>query len=313
MGIALVVFLVVIPVALVFLAARPPSAASLRRLAATMLLPGVPVGGADAVAARIRRRRLGGAVGGVAGLWATAAWRSTTFSWDGLLAPFDRGSPVGLTAGWFTLGSAGFVLAVNVFGILIGFAAGVVIAEWTGRAVTAGERRTALLTPRDSHRYLARWARPAVGTAAVAAVTALALAAVVPESLKTATVVVAGSSSSWWWAGVLLLAGAVALGTRSLVLASAPHAATDEDLAAREASRALTTATLTIVALAAFTASTASTLARISTWFGWGWGDGTATAAIALSLLAEGLVVASFCTPYWIIGLKIDTSAPIAA
>lgn len=130
-----------------------------------------------------------------------------------------------------------------------------------------------------------------------------------PESLKSSTGDVGASP---WWAVVLLGVGVVALMTRTLVVSAAPQAIDADDLLAREITRALTAATTTTVALAAFMASAASTLARISTWFGWGWGDGIATAALAFSLLAVGLVVAAFLTPYWAIAMELDTRPAVA-
>jgi hypothetical protein len=162
-------------------------------------------------------------------------------------------------------------------------------------------------------RYLPSWAAPVTALTLAAAIAALILAAAIPDSLKSVTGRTAGASQSWWWASVLIGVGLLALATRAVVVSSSPHAATYEDLTAREATRALTTATLTIVALATFFASIAATIGRISTWFGWGWGDGTATASIALSLLAVGLAIASFLTPYWAIGLRFDADVAVPA
>jgi hypothetical protein len=301
MGIALVVFLLVLPGGLLLLAARPPSSASLRRLSATINVPGAVLDDEDVVAARIRRRRIAGAVGAVLGLWATATWASTTSSWRGLLGRMPRYRGSGVGAGWFSFQSPSFVLRVNLFGILVGFAAGLVSAELTGRRDSDAAHRAALLAPRDSRRYLAPWSSAAVALTAASAVAAPVVAAIIPDSRKTGF-----DGGSPWWALVLLGVGVGALVTRSFVLSAAPRASDPDDLAAREATRALTIATITIAALAAFTASTAATLTRISTWFGWGWGDGTAVAAQALSLIAVGLVVAAFLTPYWMITLELD-------
>lgn len=94
MGIALVVFLGVVPAGLVVLAARSPSSASLRRSSATVTVAGTATLDVARVGGRVRSHRLFGAVGAVVGLWATAAWESTTFSWDGLLASAARPSPL---------------------------------------------------------------------------------------------------------------------------------------------------------------------------------------------------------------------------
>jgi hypothetical protein len=266
------------------------------------------------VGARIRRRRLFGAVGAVAGMWATVAWTSTSGTWRGLLRTFSPANPAGIGNGWFTFFGGEWVLVVNIYGILVGFTLGLVIAEWTGRKLAPGERRTAVLAPRVAGRYLPRWAPPTVTCSAGAGVAALLVATFIPDSLKADIYFRHGIAAAWWWSVVLLAVGVVALATRSFVLSFAPHAATDSDLAARETTRALTAATMTIVALAAFTASTASTLTRISTWFAWGWGDGTATAGLLLTLLAEGLVVAAFFTPYWMLAPErepTDPGAPI--
>lgn len=312
MGIALVVFLVVIPAAFLALALRQPSDAGIRRLLATVLVETHPSDHA-AIAGRVRRGRIFSAVGAVIGLWLTAAWQSTTFTWNGVLSPFHHFQPVGLGSGWLVIGGGSFVLAINIWGVLAGFAVGLTISEWRGASLGFAQQRSARLEPRTPAGYLPSWAAPMLALTLAVAVSALLVAAAIPESVKSVTEFAAGSSMSWWWASVLIGVGLLALGTRSVVLSSARHAATLEDLTAREATRALTAATLTLVALAAFVASTSITTGRISTWFGWGWGDGTATAAIALSLLAMGLAISSFVTPYWAIGLRLDADAAVPA
>jgi len=308
MAFALIAFLLVVPAALVLLAARMPSAASVRRIFATFSAETRPEGAG--IAGRLRRRRLFGALGATGGLWTTAAWDSATSSWEGLLrALAGTPSTSALGTGWVTLAGPSYRLAVNVFGILVGFALGVVIAESTTRERVTSGRRTALLAPRRARRYLAPWASTAVAVSGLAAVVALPIAAAIPESRKTPTGDVA---SSVWWALLLLAVGALALVTRSLVVSAVPRADDVEDLVVREMTRALTAATTTIVALATFTASTASTLGRIATWFGWGWGDGTATAATVLALFALGLAVAAFATPYWILGSDVEAAADVA-
>jgi hypothetical protein len=314
MGIALAVFLVAIPAGFLLLSTRQPSNAAIRRLLATVLADVTTVDQA-AIAVRVRRRRILSTVGAIIGLWLTAAFKNTTYTWNGLLSPLHYGQPVGLASGWLSLSGGSFLLLVNIWGVLAGFAVGLTISEWRGASLGFAEQRSARLEPRDSSRYLPSWTSSTTVLALAGALCALLVAAVIPDSSKSgsATGEVAGSSLSWWWASVLIGAGLLALGTRTAVLSSPPHAATLGELTAREATRALTAATLTIVALAAFVASTATTVGRISTWFGWGWGDGTVTGAIALSLLAIGLAISSFLTPYWAIGLRLDADAAVPA
>jgi hypothetical protein len=233
--------------------------------------------------------------------------------WNGLLSPFDHPQPVGLGSGWLVVSNGNFVVAVNIWGVLAGFAVGLTISEWRGAGLGSGEQRSARLEPRDPSRYLPAWTGRLLALTLAAAVAAMIVAVAIPDSLKSMTWVTAGASQSWWWASVLIGVGVLALGTRAVVVSSAPRAATRSDLTAREATRALTMATLTLVALAAFLASTSITVGRISTWFGWGWGDGTATAAIALSLVAVGLAISSFLTPNWAIGLRLDADVTVPA
>src|SRR5581483_2059499 len=88
-----------------------------------------------------------------------------------------------------------------------------------------------------------------------------------------------------------------------------------DDVAAREITRALTAATMTAVALAAFVTSTASMLTQISTYFASSeiWADGSATAALVVRLLALGLEVAAFLTPYWLLAVEIETPRLVTA
>jgi hypothetical protein len=113
-----------------------------------------------------------------------------------------------------------------------------------------------------------------------------------------------------WWAVAFIAVGFAALATRSVVLSAGPHAAEAGDVAARELTRALTAATMTVVALVAFIVSLASTLTLTSMYLIYGnrWGDGTATAAQLFLLLAMGLEITAFVTPYWLIASDIETS-----
>lgn len=310
MGLAIAVFLVVVPGALVALASRRPSEASLRRLDVTVLGKGSSPTSRAVVAARLRRSRILGAVGAVVGLWGTASWQSASWRWDGVLSSLTPPtSEIATGVGGIALAGGSFVLALNVFGVLAGFAVGAVIAEWTGNASAETMRRAALLKQREAAIYLARWVRVTLVGGALSALAALALAAVAPNSQDSA----AFAPASPWWAVVLIGVALAALATQAAVLGSSSHAPTGELLAAREVTRALTMATLSIVALAAFTGSTASSLGRLSSWYGWGWGDGTATAAIALSLISTAFVVAAFLTPYWVIAPDVDARAPVVS
>ncbi|HEX2700343.1 MAG TPA: hypothetical protein VHM89_09105 [Acidimicrobiales bacterium] len=240
----------------------------------------------------------------------TASWQSATWTWDGLLSSVAL--PVsGVTpgVGGVTVAARSFALSLNVFGVLAGFACGLLLAEWTGTASADRTHRAAFLTRRDAASYLARWVRVVLVVSAIAALATLAVAATGPHSASAAGHYEPGSP---WWAIVLVGVGVGALATRAGVLSSPPHAADGDALATRELTRALTAATLTVVALAAFTGSAASSLGRVSTWYGWGWGDGTATAAIALSLVTTGLVVAAFLTPYWAIASDVGARAHLS-
>lgn len=312
MGIAIAVFLVVIPFGFLLLAMRPPSSAAIQRLLVTVLAD-VATADDTVIAGRVRRRRIYSTVGAVIGLWLTAGWQSVTFTWNGVLSPFGHLQPLGLGSGWLVIAGGSFVLVINIWGVVAGFAVGLTISEWRGSSFDFAERRSARLEPREMRRYLRSWAGPITALTLAGAVVALIVAAAIPDSLKSVTGSTAGPAQSWWWASVLIGVGLLALATRAVVLSSSPHAASFGALTARETTRALTAATLTIVALAVFVASTAATLGRISTWFGWGWGDGTATAAIALSFLAVGFAISSFLTPYWAIGLRLDDPVTVPA
>lgn len=310
MALAIGMFLVILPGALVVMAARPPSEASLRRLAVTVLGDCSSAPSGALIAARLRRCRALGAAGAVVGLWLTASWDSATWTWNGVLSstsPSTSGIAPGV--GRVTLAGGSFALALNVFGVLAGFGVGLLAGEWAGGTSAERSRRSASLTPRDSGKYLAGWLRVALVVVAASAIAALAVATIAPNSHDSLTY----EAGSPWWAVLLVGLAVAALATRVAVLASAPHAATGDQLAAREVTRALTAATLTTVALAGFTGSTASSLARLSGFYGWGWGDGTATGAISFWLVTTGLVVAAFLTPYWALAVDVDAEAPVGA
>lgn len=304
---AIGMFLVVLPGVLVVLATRPPNEALLRRVAVTVHGYRASPPTRAAYGARWQRRRILGTVGGVLGLWATASWHSATSTWEGLLSAVGPDTAeIASGVGKLTLADGSFVLDLNLFGVLVGFAIGVVLAEWTGGVSSDKTHRAALLAQRDARQYVAGWLRRVLVISAGLALVVLPLATIAPNSDI-------GEPGSPWWAVVLIAVAGAALATRAAVLASAPHAATGDLLAAREVTRALTTATLTVIALAGFTGSTASSLARLSHRYGWGWGDGTATAAIALSLVATGLMIAAFVTPYWAMASDAAASEPSLA
>jgi hypothetical protein len=304
MGIAIGIFLGLLPVLGVVLATRPPHPGSITRVASTVLAPGAPWPDPALIGPHLRRRRIHGAFGAVVGLWATASWASATWEWDGLLSEsLPANASVG--AGSVALAGGSFRLSVNAYGILVGFAVGTLLAEWARAGFRPTHRRAALLAPRGVDTYLRPGTRYAVGVGATAASIALVVATVIPSSLTSRT-------GEWprspWWALILLAVGVAAALTRPGIMTAATHAATGDEVAVREITRALTVATLTIVALAAFGGSTATTLLQFSTRFGWGWGDGIATAGLLLALVAIGLTIAAFITPAWL----IEVDAPVA-
>ena len=301
MGIAIGVFLGLVPFLGLVLATRPLHPGSMTRVAATVLGPGAPWPDPALIDLHLRRRRTYGAIGAVAGLWATASWRSATWAWDGLLSGLvPANASVGVGSVALTGGS--FRLSINTYGILVGFAVGTLVAEWARVGFRATNRRAALLAPRGVDTYLRNGARYAVAAAATVASMALMVATVIPSSLTSRT---GESPRSPWWALILLAVGVVAALSRPRIIVAGTHAATGDDVAVREITRALTVATLTIVALAAFAGSTATTLVQLSTRFGWGWGDGIATGGLFLAIVAVGLTIAAFATPAWLI--EVDT------
>jgi hypothetical protein len=327
MDIALVAFLGVVPAVLLFLAALRPSPSSLRRLFATV---GLQVraddeAGADAIGSRLRRRRVFAVAGATLGFWATATWSSATSTWNGLI-PVLSEPPVrpvvalpgaALSTSALTFFSASFVLTASTYGILVGYMVGIVIAEWTGRHGREASR-AALLAPHDARHYLVGWASGAVTLAGAASLVALAVVYAIDDISYTGSPFAGSLSYSphWWWALALIAVGVVALLTRSVVLSSGARAAIADDLAAREITRALTAATMTVVALAAFAASTASTLTLISMYFlgnGWSGEIGTETAALVALFVGLGLEVAAFLTPYWLIAVEIESPSLVAA
>jgi hypothetical protein len=326
MGFALVVFLGAVPAVLFFFACRAPSESSLRRLFATVGVRAVPhqnEGTAEVVSSRLRRRRAFGVAGATLGLWATATWSSASTTWNGLipvlsetqLRPIVAYPGAALSTSALTFYSASFVLTASTYGILIGYMIGIVLAEWTGRPKRDASR-AALLAPHDARHYLVSWATEAVMVAGVASLVALAAVYAIDDADTMQTLGVSlGYSPHFWWALALIAVGVIALLTRWVVLSSGSRAAVADDLAAREITRALTAATMTVVALAAFVASTASTLTLISIFFlgdGPGGEFGTATAALVLLFVALGLEVAAFVTPYWLIAVEIDEPALVA-
>jgi hypothetical protein len=324
MGIPLVVFLGVVPALLIFLASRDPSAASLRRLFATVGLDAHTGNepSADAIGMRVRRRRVFAIVGATLGLWSTATWTNGISTWNGLIPVLSEPSVLlsvaqpgaALSTSALTFYSVTFVFTASTYGILIGYMVGIVIAEWTGRH-SREPSRAAILAPHDARHYLVDWASGAVAVAFVASVVALVVVYAIDDANSTGAISLS-YSGHWWWALALIAVGVIALLTRSVVLSSGSRAAVPDELAAREITRALTAATMTVVALAAFVASTASTLTLISKYFlgtGWGAEIGTATAALVFLLIALGLEVSAFLTPYWLIAVEIEAPAPVAA
>jgi hypothetical protein len=327
MVLALVVFLGVIPAALLFLASRGPSAASLRRLLATVGLQGISAANEpdlDAIGSRLRRRRVFAVAGATLGLWATATWTNGISTWNGLIPVLSERSDLlananpgaALSTSALTLYTVTFVFTASTYGILVGYMVGIVVAEWTGRHGREGHR-AALLAPHDARHYLVGWASGAVTAACAAPLVGLAVVYALDDADKRGVYANGVSySPHWWWALTLIAVGFVALLTRWVVLSSSAGAAVADDLAAREITRALTAASMTVVAIAAFVASAASTLTLISKYFlgTGGVGEiGTATAALVLLFLALGLEFSAFLTPYWLIAVETDAPAPVAA
>ena len=221
------------------------------------------------------------------------------------------GTDSGLPFGWITLNGGSWLVSINYFGILVGLAAGLAVAEWrSARGAFGTQQRHARLEPREAGTYLARWSAVVVPVGFVVALLAILGAQFMPDALTSTD---GATSGSPWWAIALLAVAAIAVGLRSAVVSAATRATTGDDLDARHASRVLTAATLTIVALAALTGSAATSLARLATRFGWGWGDGLTTIALLLSVVTVALVVAAFATPYWVLATVSEATDTRAA
>jgi len=305
---ALLVFLVAFPLALLVGAARPVSDAHLRRLAATTRCS---LGsGSELLAGQLRRRRVAAALGAVCGLWATASWQSATWSWDGLV-PIVAPSTSGMSSsvGQLTFDGGSFLLTVNVFGLVVGLAAGVVLAEWMSRPAPVEARRLAQLAPRQARAYIAGPGRFLLSGAGAAAVAAL-IAGIAADAQGTLGVVEPVSTATRAWAVTLIVLAVVAALTRAWVVAVPSHSDTVELVIVCEVTRCLTVATLTITAAAAALGSASASLGLLATAYGWGWGDAFAAFSIACSLLAGGLAFSCFVTPYWAMAVDLaDTSA----
>jgi hypothetical protein len=212
--------------------------------------------------------------------------------------------------GELTFNGGSFFLTINVFGLVVGLAAGVVIAEWISRPVPVGARRVAQLAPRQANAYLAGPSRFLLVIATAAAVVAL-LASLAAEAGGQLGVVGPASTETRAWAIALIVIAVAAAITRAAVLAAPALSDTSELVVAREVTRCLTVATLTITAAAAALGSASASLGLLTTAYGWGWGDAFAATSIAFALIAGGLSFSCFVTPYWAMGVDLS-DAPAA-
>lgn len=305
MMLAVGAFIVVIPLVVVAWANRRPTERAIARAEVTVLGSRTVTDPTGRIMSTMRRRRGAGAVGAVAGLWATAGWSGPTFHWDGLVGRLYETAP-GLPFGAYAIHGGSWFVSINYFGILCGFAAGLLVAEWRAtRGAFGTQERHARLEPRVASAYLAPWTTIAVCAGFAAASFAALGAQVVPDSLTSTDGATPGSP---WWAIVLLAVALIAMSLRTAAMSAPTHATTGSDLDARHVSRVLTSATLTIVTMAALSGSAATSLARLSMRFGWGWGDGLTTLALVFSHVTIGLVVAAFATPYWVLATRSEAA-----
>jgi hypothetical protein len=214
------------------------------------------------------------------------------------------------SVGQLTFAGGSFFLTINVFGLVVGLAAGVVLAEWIARSAPIGARRVAQLAPRQASTYLAGSSRFLLVIASAAAVVAL-LGGVAVEGRGQLGVAGTVSNGTRAWAIALIVIAVAAAATRAAVLAAPAHSDSSELVVAREVTRCLTVATLTITAAAAALGSAAASLGLLATAYGWGWGDALAATSIAFALIAGGLSFSCFVTPYWAMGLDLS-DAPSA-
>ena len=304
---AIAVFLLAFPAALLVAAALPVSPAHQRRLATTT---GCSIGsGGEALAGRLRRRRVLAAVGAMCGLWATASWQSVTWSWGGLLpTATPSASGVSMNVGGLTFSGGSFLLTINVFGLVVGLSAGVVLAEWISRKAPIRAHRLAQLVPRKTNVYVAGPSRLLLMIGASLAVVSL-LASMIAEARGQIGSVGAVSTGARPWAVALIVVAAIVTMTRAAVLAAPAHSDGAELVVAREVTRCLTVATLTITATAAALGSASASLGLMATGYGYGWGDGLAATSIALAFIAAGLSFSCFVTPFWAMGVDLSDAA----